>query len=95
MDISSTPSHSATADDMPSSVAAAAHRRFSATSPYDVEQIKSDMELCSVQKDVIATVFDTNTSNNIIAVFPTGEMVFHEHSFELHHGGWCRRGNQF
>ena len=97
MDISSTPSHSATADGIPSSVAAAAHCRSSATTPYDVEQILSlRLEgMRDMQKDVIVTLFDTDTFNNIIAVFLTGETVFHEHAFELHHDGRCRRGNRF
>ena len=33
--------------------------------------------MCDMQKEVIATLFDPNTSNNIIAVFPTGSGKFH------------------
>ena len=87
MNIPSTPNHRLTADDIPPS-AAAAQRTSPETIPYDVDQIKADMEECSLavwdvngmldmQKNVIVTLFDPNTPNNMIAAFPTGSGKSH------------------
>ena len=87
MNIPSTPNRRDTADDTSPSAAAAQHAS-PATIPYDVEQIKADMEQCSLaiwdvdgmrdmQKDVIVKLFDPNTSNNIIVAFPTGSGKSH------------------
>ena len=93
IDIPSTHRHRVTADNIPPPLRRRpliVDGRSSATIPYDVEQIKTDTEecsdsdlvwdvegMCDMQKDIIATLFDTYTSNNIIAKFPTGSGKSH------------------